>query len=115
AGTGRARASRIAGSWSWSGTARARLAHPWRLSLVRVGDEQFLRGKPGNDLDAAVHHDDLLLQPGGRDAIAGRAVGLQREHHALLDLHRGIERGEPADDRALVQRQAEPVAELQAE
>src|SRR5690606_21813269 len=43
------------------------------------------------------------------------AVRLEREYHAFLDLHRIVERHEPADDRPLVQRDAEAVAELQPE
>src|SRR6185437_16970844 len=45
----------------------------------------------------------------------GRAVGLQREDHPRLQLHRMLQRIQPADDRALVQGQAEAVAELKAE
>src|SRR5437763_2032421 len=34
--------------------------------LGGIGDEQLPGGEPGDDLHAAVHHHDLLLQPGGR-------------------------------------------------
>src|SRR5580704_14676758 len=83
--------------------------------LVRVGDEQFLGREPGDDLDAVVDHHHLLLQPGGGDAVAGRAVGFQCENHALADLHRRVQRRQAADDGPLVQRQPQAKAELQAE
>ena len=59
--------------------------------------------------------DDLLLDPRGRPAVRGRAVRLQGEQHALLDLHRILERVQPADDRTLVQADPDAVAELQPE
>src|SRR5438067_2393057 len=46
---------------------------------VRVGDEQFGGGEPGDDLDAVVHHHHLLLEPGGGHSVGCRAVGLHRE------------------------------------
>ena len=45
----------------------------------------------------------------------GRAVGLQREDHADLELHRLLHRVQPGDDRPLVQPEPEAVRELQAE
>src|SRR2546428_2339378 len=47
--------------------------------------------------------------------VVGGAVCLQREDHALLYLHGILERVQPADDRPLVQRYPEPVAELERE
>ena len=34
---------------------------------------------------------DLFLDPGGREAVLRRAVGLEREHHAFLDLDGVVE------------------------
>src|SRR5215469_1441681 len=56
---------------------------PWRGSVL-VGDIKILGREPGEDLDPVRGDHDLLLDPGRGDAVAGRAVGLQREHHALL-------------------------------
>ncbi len=82
---------------------------------IPVGDRQFLRGEQRDHTAALVGDDDFLLDAGGGKAVGGGAVGFQREHHALLDLGRVGERDHPRDDRALVQREAEAVAELQAE
>ena len=60
-------------------------------------------------------HDDLLLDPRRGDAVLGRAVRLEGDDHALLELDRVVERVEPADDRALVEEQADAVAELEPE
>src|SRR5690606_40084487 len=59
--------------------------------------------------------DGIFLDACGREAVLRRAVRLEREDHALLDLHRIVERHEAADDRPLVERDAETVSELQAE
>ena len=47
-------------------------------------------------------------------AVGCRAVGLERENHAFLQLDRVVDRVEAADDRPLVQRQPQAVAKLQA-
>ena len=59
--------------------------------------------------------DHFFLDARGRDAVGRRAVGLDREHHAGLQLDRLLERVEPRDQRPLVQAQAEAVAEVEAE
>src|SRR5581483_12206482 len=64
----------------------------WKSRSIRVGDEQLLGGEQRDDARALVGHDDLLLDARGREAVARRAVGLEREHHALLDLDRMVER-----------------------
>src|SRR5260370_17496814 len=46
----------------------------WRRVLVRVGDEQLPGREPGDDLDPAVDHDDLFLEPAAGAAAPGRAV-----------------------------------------
>ena len=46
--------------------------------------------------------DHLLLDPRRRIAVARRAIGFEREHHAFLDLLRIVERVEAGDDRPLV-------------
>src|SRR6266567_6845390 len=83
--------------------------------LIFIGNEQLLGGEERDDLGAGRSDDDLLLDARRRVAVARRAVGLEREDHALLELKRVLERDEAADDRALVQRHAQPMAELQPE
>src|SRR5262245_60319145 len=83
--------------------------------LVGVGNWQFLSGVERNDLGAARSEDDLLLDARGGHAVARRAVGLDREHHAGLQLDRLAERVEARDERPLVQAEAEAVAEVEAE
>src|SRR6266702_3095391 len=83
--------------------------------LILIGNEQLLGGEERDDLGAGRSDDDLLLDARRRVAVARRAVGLEREDHALLELKRVLERDEAADDRALVQRHAQPMAELQPE
>src|SRR5215471_4434338 len=84
----------------------------FRAPLVRVGDEKLFGGEESNYPATRVGDHHLLLDPRRRMAIRGGAIGLQREDHPLLDLQRFIERDEPADDRPLVQSQAQPMAEL---
>ena len=69
----------------------------------------------GDDLRPVRGDDDLLLDPGRREAVLRRAVRLEGDDHALLDLDRVVERVEAADDRALVEEQPDAVAELEAE
>src|SRR6266850_4811674 len=85
------------------------------VSLVGVGNRQLLRGIQGYDLCAGGSEDYLLLDARGGDAVARRAVGLDREHHAGLELDRLAERIEARDERPLVQAEAEAVAEVEAE
>ena len=66
-------------------------------------------------LGAVGRDHDLLLDPGRRAAVGGGAVGLEREEHALLDLDRVVERVQAADDRSLVQADADAVSELEPE
>src|SRR5262245_50511083 len=82
---------------------------------VPVGDEELLRREEREHAGAAGAGDDALLQPRGGVACTGRAVRLQGEDHTLAQLDRVLERGEPGDDRPLVQAEPEAVAELQAE
>src|SRR5919197_111512 len=82
---------------------------------VGVRNWQLLCGVEGDHLGAVGGDDHLLLDARRRETVRGRAVGLQREDHALLDLRRVLQRVEPADDRPLVQPEAKAVAELQAE
>ena len=80
-----------------------------------AGHVELVGGEPGQQLAAARGDDDLLLDPGRRRAVRGRPVGLDREHHALLQLHRMLERVVAAHQRPFPVRQAQPVAVLQAE
>src|SRR5262249_37008817 len=84
-------------------------------ALIAVGDRQFFRREERDDPAPLVSDHDLFLNAGGRIAILGRTIGFQREHHALLDLGRMLKRHHARDDRPLVQRQTEAVAELQPE
>src|ERR1700693_16838 len=86
-----------------------------RAPLVAVRDRQLFRGEQRNHHAALVGHHDLLLDARGGESVLGRAIGFEREYHAGLDLHRVLERNHARDDRPLVQREPEPVAELQPE
>ena len=76
------------------------------------------RSSAGNSvmtLAPSAVHDDLLLDAGRRRPSADGRPRLEREDHPLLELHRALERVQPADDRALVQVQTEAVPELERE
>src|SRR5437016_3217627 len=109
--------SRVAGSGLESTDAGEACAWLMRfldcLTSVRVSDGKLSRGKQGNDFAALVGDDDFFLDSRCRPAVGGRAIGLEREHHARLDLVRVIHRHEATDDRPLVQGNAEAMAELQ--
>jgi hypothetical protein len=77
---------------------------------ITVGDRLFRREERD---DSASFVGDL--DAGCGIAVLCRAIRFQREHHALLDLGWMFERHHTRDDRPLMQRQAETVAELQAE
>src|ERR1700709_167568 len=83
--------------------------------VLTAGDEELLAGEAGEDPVAGLGHQDLLLDPRGGDAVAGRAVGLEGEDQAGDDRLRVVERVQAADHRRLVEPDAEAVAELQAE
>ena len=82
-----------------------------RCSVSRR-DRQFLGREQRDQRAALVGDHDLLLDARGRIAVGRRALGLEREHHALLDLGRVIHRHHAADDRPLVQVEAEAVARI---
>ena len=82
---------------------------------VTVGYRQLLCREQADHLAAVVSNHDFLLNPRRRKSIAGRAVGLKREHHASLYLHRIVEADRPTYDRPLVQCQSQAMTELQAE
>src|SRR5437764_5793296 len=85
------------------------------MSSVGVRDKQFLGGKEGDHAVPVLRHDYLLFDARRRMAVLRRAIGLQGEDHALLDLHRPVEGYEAADDETLVQGEPEAVAELERE
>src|SRR5262249_44596328 len=103
------------GASSAVAVSRSRIFGGRMSGLVPVRDRKLLGGEERDDQGAARRHNDFLLDPRGGDAVGGGAVGLDGEHHARLELHRVVEGVEPADDRPLVQAQADPVAEVQAE
>src|SRR5262245_29125759 len=86
-----------------------------KVVLVLVRDRQLLRREQCDHAAAFVGHDHFLLDARRRIAVLGWAIGLQREYHALLDLGWVVNRDHARDDWTLVQCQAKPVAELQAE
>src|SRR3954471_8026442 len=88
-------------SRSMSGTVVAMRAS-WIARSVRVGDEELVGWKAGDDLRAVGCDDDLLFDPRRRVAILRRAIGLEGDDHPLLELDGVLERIEPADDRSLV-------------
>src|SRR6476620_1026814 len=87
----------------------------WVRSSKRVGDRQRLRRVEPNHLRSARREDHFLLDPRRRDAIARRAVGLDGEHHAGLELDRLLQRAQTRDELPLVQAEAEAMAEVEAE
>src|SRR5512146_2469 len=87
---------------------------PIRFS-VGIRNRQFLRREKRYHLASIGRNHQLLFDSCGRETVARRAIGLQREHHPGLDLGGLLERVQPADERTLVQREAEAVRELQAE
>src|SRR5262245_49763145 len=86
-----------------------------RPRSVLVGDHELLAREERDDLRALGRDDDLLLDAGGRTPVRGRAVGLEGEQHALLQLDRLLEGVQARDDRALVQADPDAVPELQPE
>ena len=66
-------------------------------------------------LEPVGSHDELLFDAGGGPPVGRRCVGLEGEHHALLDLDRGIDGVQPADDRPFVETDSHAVAELEPE
>ena len=84
---------------------RDRLAHHGSPSVL-VRDHELFAREERDDPRPVGGHDDLLLDPRGRATVGGRAVRLEGEQHALLQLDRLLERVEPADDRPLVQPDA---------
>src|SRR5213593_697333 len=57
---------------------------PSFTSLIGVGNREFLCGIERNDLGALGRKYHFFLDARCRDAVGGRAVGLDREHHAGL-------------------------------
>src|SRR5262245_54918067 len=93
----------------------SRPAPPTETRSVLVGDRQLVGREQRDDLCAGRGHDHFLLDARGGGAVGGRAVRLDGEHHARLQLHRVVERIQPADDRPFVQAQADAVAEVETE
>src|SRR5258706_2448586 len=100
---------------------RAAISYPMRpvpiqpTVLVGVGNGKLLCGIERDDPGALGREHDFLLDACRRDAVLCRAERLDREHHAGLQLV-GLDEGvEPRDQRTLVQPEAEPMAEIEAE
>src|SRR3954453_933552 len=94
-----------------------------RLAVEEIGaadvrlsaDEELLGRELGDHSAACGCHDHFLLDACCRFAVARRAVGLECEDHALLNLDRMVERVHPGDHRRLVEADPEPVSELKTE
>src|SRR5690606_36301537 len=93
--------------------ARERAVH--REVAPATGDEQVLGGELRDDLAAVLRHDDLFLDARRAPAVRRGPVRLEREHHALLEHLRVLERGEPREDRLLPDRQTHAVPVLERE
>src|SRR4051812_42282131 len=91
------------------------LEHVGAAYVRRAGDEQLVGGEAGQDLVPVLRDDDLLLDPRRRAPVRRRAVGLEREDHSLLELYRALEGVDARDHRRLVQPDADPMPELEAE
>src|SRR4051812_22736978 len=102
-------------SRSMSGTVVAMRASWIIARSVRVGDEELVGWEAGDDLRAVGCDDDLLFDPRRGVTILRRAIGLEGDDHPLLELDGVLERIEPADDRSLVEEQADAVTELEPE
>src|SRR6516165_1099905 len=59
---------------------------------VPMADGQLLGREQRDHAATLVGHHDLLFDAGGGVAVARRAIGFEREHHALLDFGRMVER-----------------------
>ena len=58
------------------------------IRSIAIGDRQLLGREQRDHAAAFVGDHDLFLDAGGGIAVRRRAIGLEREHHALLDLGR---------------------------
>src|SRR5690242_2572168 len=80
-----------------------------RISRHRIDHRDLLDREAGDDLDPVLVHDQHFL-----DAHAPleflAVLGLEREHHAFLDLDRMVERPDARDHGLVVLRQAQAVA-----
>src|SRR5262249_33923780 len=88
---------------------------PSRAGSIPVRDRKFVGREARDDLGAARRHDHFFLDASRGHPIGGWAIGLDREHHTGLQLHRIVERVQAADDRPLVQAQTDAVAKVEAE
>src|SRR5437763_1870353 len=101
---------------------RAAISKPMRpvpiqpsFSSVGVGNREFLCRVKRDDARALRGKNHLFLDARGRDAVGRRTIGLHREHHAGLQLDRLAQGREARNQRALVQPEAEAMAEVEAE
>src|SRR5262249_48020306 len=107
--------------WSWVPT-RGRYAalagttgtdcassHVVAVAGQRIDNRDLLDREIGNDLDPIRMHDQHLLDAHA-PAEAVAVLGLEREHHAGLDLDRMVERPDAGDDRLIVLREPQSVA-----
>src|SRR5918995_4915438 len=65
--------------------------------IATASHEQLLGRELGDHLTSVGGHDNLLLDSRGGEAVLGRPVGLQREHHALFEHLGMVERDQPAE------------------
>src|SRR5437763_12937029 len=99
------------GLWPWvpafTGTTRLRIwssSHVVAVARDRIDHGDLLDRKVGDDLDPVRMHDQHFLDAHA-PAEALAVLGLEREHHAGLDLDRMVERPDAGDHRLIVLRE----------
>ncbi len=98
---------------------RLRVAGQVQRAVDRVvaapGDQQLLGGELRDHLASVGGHDDLLLDARRTPAVCGGPIGLEREHHALLELLGVLERDQAREDRLLPDGQPDTMTVLEGE
>src|SRR6185295_13933747 len=82
--------------------------------LVGIGDREFQRGVERNDLRSFRREYDFLLDACRGYAVLRRAEGLDRKHHARLELVGFYEGIDARNERPLVQSEPQAMAEIEA-
>src|SRR6266705_2437249 len=80
-----------------------------RIPRHRIDHRDLLDREVGDDLDLVLVDDQHLLDSNTPLELLA-VLGLEREHHAFLDLDRVVERPDARDDRLVVLRETEAVS-----